>query len=214
MNNKNTQVMTFSSRPNLLAAAVLTCLSTAGQAKAETLAAACIGKVTGEFYNVTPYKSATAKACRSGDEVMRLIMYQPGPDTKIAKRSKTVADGEWAEIATGFHQDLIFAVHSEDAGCRLTIDDVDNAIEYVVADVPVNAWQDGLGGEITVIDYQANEPDGTTGKASKQRTATKVVTKRGTVVFHDLYVDNTGSDSCYVGFLAEYGPGPQTFLEK
>ena len=80
------------------------------------------------------------------------------------------------------------------------VDDLVNATENVVLSVPAGSWQDGIR-EVTRIDHGGTGPDGGS-LVETYETDQLILTPLGAVVFHDVIVDNRGSE-CFAAFLVE-----------
>jgi hypothetical protein len=176
---------------------------TARGAAPETLGTACMSK-SGEVYALAPYRSAPRNSCLEGDETVRLSLHQP--NTAFAKRRNTIGPDSYTIMTRLFqHQDVLIALRSgsnslEPGHCDLVVDDLVNATEDVVVSVPAGSWQDGIR-EVTHIDHGRSGPDGGS-LVETYETDQLILTPLGAVVFHDLLVDNRGSD-CFAAFLVE-----------
>jgi hypothetical protein len=175
----------------------------AREAVPETIGTACLAK-SGEVYALAPYRSAPRTSCLDGDDTVRLSLEQP--DTAFAKKRHTIGPDSYAVMARLLqHQELLIALRSgsnstEGGHCELVVDDLVNATEDVVLSVPAGSWQDGIR-EVIRIDHGSSGPDGGS-LVETYQTDQLILTPLGVVVFHDVIVDNRGSE-CFAAFLVE-----------
>ncbi len=174
----------------------------ANDAVSETIGTACMDK-TGEVYALAPYRSAPRQGCLEGDETVRLSLHQP--NTAFAKKRNTIGPNSYTIMTRLFGEDLLIALRSdtdslEPGHCDLVVDDLVNATENVVLSVPAGSWQDGIR-EVTRIDHGRTGPDGDF-LVETYETDQLILTPLGAVVFHDVLVDNRGSE-CFAAFLVE-----------
>lgn len=174
----------------------------AREAVSETIGTACLAK-SGEVYALAPYRSAPRETCFEGDETVRLSLHQP--NTAFAKKRNTIGPNSYTIMTRFFGQDLLIALRSdidslEPGHCDLVVDDLVNATEDVIVSVPAGSWQDGIR-EVTRIDHGRSGPDGGS-LVETYQTDQLILTPLGAVVFHDVLVDNRGSE-CFAAFFVE-----------